>query len=102
MPGNKVDTYRAVVPGGEGDAVEDGADGSDSVSSVGSAGSSDDAGNAGSVGDVEASDTASGASAPNSENHAIAAESMMALGREDYMTALAMANPSAAAPSVVA
>lgn len=102
VPGNKADTYRAVVPGGEGDAVEDGADGSDSVSSVGSAGSSDDAGNAGSVGDVEASDTASGASAPGSENHAIAAESMMALGREDYMTALAMANPSAAAPSVVA
>lgn len=102
VPGNKVDTYRAVVPGGEGDAVEDGADGSDSVSSVGSAGSSDDAGNAGSVGDVEASDTASGASAPNSENHAIAVEGMMALGREDYMTALAMANPSAAAPSVVA
>ncbi len=102
VPGNKADTYRAVVPGGEGDAVEDGADGSDSVSSVGSAGSSDDAGNAGSVGDVEASDTASGAGAPDSENRAIAAESMMALGREDYMTALAMANPSAAAPSVVA
>lgn len=102
VPGSKADTYRAVVPGGEGDAVEDGADDSDSVSSVGSAGSSDDAGNAGSVGDVEASDTASGASAPNSENHAIAAEDMMALGREDYMTALAMANPSAAAPSVLA
>ena len=105
VPGKKADTYRAVAPGGEGDAVEDGADGadgSDSVSSVGSAGSSDNAGNAGSVGDVEASDTASGASAPNSENHAIAAEGMMAFGREDYMTALAMANPSAAAPSVVA
>ena len=102
VPGNKADTYRAVVPGGEGDAVEDGADGSDSVSSVGSAGSSDDAGNAGSVGDVEASDAAGGASAPNSENHAIAAEGMMALGREDYMTALAIENPSAAAPSVVA
>ena len=102
VPGNKADTYRAVVPGGEGDAVEDGADGSDSVSSVGSAGSSDDAGNAGSVGDVEASDAAGGASTPNGENHAIAVEGMMALGREDYMTALAMANPSAAAPSVVA
>lgn len=102
VPGKKADTYRAVAPGGEGDAVEDGADGSDSVSSVGSAGSLDDAGNAGSVGDVEASDAAGGAGAPDSENHAIAAESMMALGREDYMIALAMANPSAAAPSVVA
>ena len=49
-----------------------------------------------------AADTAPGASAPNSENHAIAAEGLMALGREDYMTALAMANPIAAAPSVLA
>ena len=99
VPGNKADTYRAVVPGGEGDAVEDGADGSDSVSSVGSAGSSDDAGNAGCAGSENA---AGGAGAPGSENHAIAVEGLAAAGREDYMTALAMANPSAAAPSVVA
>ena len=84
VPGNKADTYRAVVPGGEGDAAEDGADVVNGTDSTGAA------------------DTAPGAGAPDSENHAIAAESMMALGREDYMTALAMANPSAAAPSVVA
>ena len=50
VPGNKADTYRAVAPGGEGDA----------------------------------------------------AEGMMAAGREDYITALAMANPIAAAPRVLA
>lgn len=83
VPGNKADTYRAVVPGEEGDAAED-------------------SGNAGCAGSENAADVAGGASTPNSENHAIAVEGMMALGREDYMTALAMANPSAAAPSVVA
>lgn len=108
VPGNKADTYRAVAPGGEGDAVEDDADvvnGTDSAGvaeSANGAGAAEDAGNAGRTGSENAADVAGGASTPNSENHAIAAESMMALGREDYMTALAMANPSAAAPSVVA
>ena len=108
VPGNKADTYRAVAPGGEGDAAEDGADvvnGTDStdvVESANGAGAAEDSGNAGCAGSESAADAAGGASAPNSENHAIAAEGMMALGREDYMTALAIANPSAAAPSVVA
>ena len=108
VPGNKADTYRAVAPGGEGDAAEDGADvvnGTDStdvVESANGAGAAEDSGNAGCAGSENAADAAGGASAPNSENHAIAAEGMMALGREDYMTALAIANPSAAAPSVVA
>lgn len=110
-PGNKADTYRAVAPGGEGDAVEDGADDSNGADPTGAAesasgaGAAEDSGNAGCAGSENAAggaDTAPGASAPGSENHAIAVESMMALGREDYMTALAMANPSAAAPSVVA
>lgn len=108
VPGNKADTYRAVAPGGEGDAAEDDSDVSDGANPTGvaesanGAGASEDAGNAGCAGSENAADTAPGASAPNSENHAIAAEGLMALGREDYMTALAMANPSAAAPSVVA
>lgn len=105
VPGSKADTYRAVAPGGEGDAAEDGAgvvNGTDSTGaaeSANGAGAAEDSGNAGCAGSENA---AGGAGAPDSENHAIAAESMMALGREDYMTALAMANPSAAAPSVVA
>lgn len=105
VPGSKADTYRAVAPGGEGDAVEDDADVVNGTNPVGAAegangaGAAEDAGNAGCAGSENA---AGGASAPDSENHAIAAEGMMALGREDYMTALAMANPSAAAPSVVA
>ena len=108
VPGNKADTYRAVAPGGEGDAVEDDADvvnGTDSAGvaeSANGAGAAEDAGNAGSTGSENAADAAGGAGAPDSENHAIAAEGLMAAGREDYMTALAMANPSAAAPSVVA
>lgn len=108
VPGNKADTYRAVAPGEEGDAAEDDADvvnGTDSTGvaeSANGAGAAEDSGYAGCAGSGSVADTASGASAPNSENHAIAAEGMMALGREDYMTALAMANPSAAAPSVVA
>ena len=110
-PGNKADTYRAVAPGGEGDAAEDdsdvsnGADPTGAAESASGAGAAEDSGNAGCAGSENAAggaDTAPGASAPGSENHAIAVESMMALGREDYMTALAMANPSAAAPSVVA
>ena len=114
VPGNKADTYRAVAPGGEGNAVEGDAGGADVVNganptgaaeSASGTGAAEDSGNAGCAGSENAApgaDTAPGASAPGSENHAIAAESMMALGREDYMTALAMANPSAAAPSVVA
>lgn len=108
VPGNKADTYRAVAPGGEGDAVEDDADvvnGTDSAGVAESAngvGAAEDAGNEGRAGSENAADAAGGASTPNGENHAIAVEGMMALGREDYMTALAMANPSAAAPSVVA
>lgn len=107
-PGNKADTYRAVAPGGEGDAVEDDADVSNGTDSTGAAesangaGAVEDSGNAGCAGSENAANAAPGASAPNSENHAIAAEGMMALGREDYMTVFAMANPSAAAPNVVA
>lgn len=105
VPGNKADTYRAVALGEEGDAVEDDADVSNGADSTGAAesangaGAAKDSGNAGCAG---SENVAGGASTPNGENHAIAAEGMMALGREDYMTALAIANPSAAAPSVVA
>lgn len=108
VPGNKADTYRAVAPGEEGDAVEDDADVSNGADSTGAAesangaGAAEDAGNEGRAGSESAADVAGGASAPDSENHAIAAEGMMTLGREDYMTALATANPSAVAPSVVA
>lgn len=108
VPGNKADTYRAVAPGGEGNAVEGDAGGADvvnganpagAVESANGAGAAEDSGNAGCAGSENAADAAG---APDSENHAIAAEGLMAPGREDYMTALAMANPSAAAPSVVA
>lgn len=108
VPGNKADAYRAVAPGGEGNAVEGDAGGADvvnganpagAVESANGAGAAEDSGNAGCAGSENAADAAG---APDSENHAIAAEGLMALGREDYMTALAMANPSAAAPSVVA
>lgn len=108
VPSNKADTYHAVAPGGEGDAAEGGADVSNGADPTGAAestngaGAAENAGNAGCAGSESDADTAPGASAPNSENHAIAAEGMMALGREDYMTVFAMANPSAAAPNVVA
>ena len=108
VPGNKADTYRAVAPGGEGDAVEDDADVVNGTNPTGAAesangaGAAEDAGNAERAGSESAADAAGGASTSNSENHAIAAEGMMALGREDYMTALAMANPIAAAPRVLA
>ena len=108
VPGNKADTYRAVAPGGEGDAVEDDADVSNGTDSAGAAesangaGAAEDSGNEGCAGSENAADTAPGASAPNGENHAIAVEGLAAAEREDYMTALAIANPSAAAPSVVA
>ena len=108
VPGNKADTYRAVAPGGEGNAVEGDAGGADvvnganpagAVESANGAGAAEDAGNVGCAGSENA---AGGAGAPDSENHAIAVEGLAALEREDYMTALAIANPSAAAPSVVA
>lgn len=108
VPGNNADTYRAVAPGGEGDAAGDdadisnGADPTGAAESTNGAGAAKDSGNAGCAGSESAADVAGGASTPNSENHAIAAEGLAALEREDYMTALAMANPSAAAPSVVA
>lgn len=108
VPGNNADTYRAVAPGGEGDAagddadVSNGADPTGAAESTNGAGAAKDSGNAGCAGSESAADVAGGASTPNSENHAIAAEGLAALEREDYMTALAMANPSAAAPSVVA
>lgn len=111
VPGNKADTYRAVVPGREGDAAEDdsdvsnGADPAGAAESANGAGAAEDSGNAGRAGSESAADvadTAPGASAPDSENHAIAVEGLAAAEREDYMTALAIANPSAAAPSVVA
>ena len=108
VPGNKADTYRAVAPGGEGDAAEDdsdvlnGANPTGVAESANGAGAAEDSGNAGCAGSENAADTAPGASSPNGENHAIAVEGLAAAGREDYMTALAMANPSAAAPSVVA
>lgn len=108
VPDKKADTYRAVAPGGEGDAagddsdVSNGADPTGAAESTNGAGAAEDSGNAGCAGSESDADTAPGASAPNSENHAIAAEGMMALGREDYMTALAIAKPIAAAPSVVA
>lgn len=108
VPGNKADTYRAVAPVGEGNAVEGDAGGADGANPTGvaesanGAGAAEDAGNAGRTGSESAADVAGGASTPNGENHAIAAEGLAALEREDYMTALAMANPSAAAPSVVA
>lgn len=102
VPGNKADTYRAVAPGGEGDAAEDGADvvnGTDSsgaAESASGAGAAEDAGNAGRADSESAADAAGG------ESSAVAAEGMMAAGREDYITALAMANPIAAAPRVLA
>ena len=99
VPGNKADTYRAVVPGGEGDDVEDD---TDVANGTDSAGAAEDASNAGRAGSESAADAAGGASTPNSENRVIAAEGMMAAAREDYMTALAMANPIAAAPRVLA
>ena len=108
VPGNKADTYRAVAPGGEGDDVEDDADVANGTDSAGAAdvangaGTAEDASNAGRAGSESAADTTGGASAPNSRNTAIAAEGMAAAAREDYMTALAMANPIAAAPRVLA
>ena len=108
VPGKKADTYRAVASGEEGDAAEDDADVVNGTDSTGAAdgangaGTAEDASNAGRTGSEGAADTTGGASAPNSRNTAIAAEGMAAAAREDYMTALAMANPIAAAPRVLA
>ena len=108
VPGNNADTYRAVAPGGEGDAAEDdsdvsnGADSTGAAESANGAGAAEDSDNAGCAGSENAADAAGDASTSNSENHAIAVEGLAAAEREDYMTALAIANPSAAAPSVVA
>ena len=96
VPDKKADTYRALASDGGGDAVED------DSNSASSAGGAEDAGNAGRAGSENAADAAGDASTSNSENHAIAVEGLAAAEREDYMTALAIANPSAAAPSVVA
>ena len=82
--------------------VSNGTDSAGAAESANGVGATEDAGNEGRAGSESDADAAGGASTPNGENHAIAVEGMMALGREDYMTALAMANPSAAAPSVVA
>lgn len=87
VPGNKADIYRAVVPCGEGDAVENDSDVSNGAQAE------ENAGAATGTGDE---------SAPNGESSAITAESPASAEREDYTTALAMANPSAAAPSVLA
>lgn len=108
VPGNKADTYRAVAPGGEGDAVEDDAGGADGANPTGAAesangaGAAEDSCNAGCAGSENAAGGAGGAGAPDSENHAIAVEGLAVLGREDYTTVFAMANPSAAAPRVLA
>ena len=87
VPGNKADIYRAVVPCGEGDAVENDSDVSNGAQAEENAG---------------AATGTDGESAPNGESSAITAEGLAAAEREDYTTALAMANPSAAAPSVLA
>ncbi len=96
VPGNNADTYCAVAPGGGGDAADDDSD------SASGAGGTEDAGNVGRADDVDAANGADGESAPNDESSAIAVGCLAAAGREDYMTALAMANPSAAAPRVLA
>ena len=124
VPGNKADTYRAVAPCGQGDAVEQtgaatGASGESAPKDDSDASNGAQAGeNAGAAtadaaqevggGGAQAGENtgaatgAGGESAPNGESSAIAAEGMAAAEREDYMTALAMASPSTAAPSVLA
>ena len=88
--------------------MEDGADVANGTDSAGAAdvangaGTAEDASNAGRAGSEGAADTAGGESATSSGNLAIAAEGMAAAAREAYMTALAMANPIAAAPRVLA
>lgn len=98
VPGNKADTYRAVAPGGEGDA----ADAADGASGVDGAGGAEGAPGADGAGGADAANSADDKGVPNGESSAVAAEGMMAAGREDYITALAMENPIAAAPRVLA
>lgn len=86
VPGNKADIYRAVVPCGEGDAVENDSDVSNGAQAEENAG---------------AATGTDGESAPNGESSAITAESPASAEREDHMTALAMANPSAAATASI-
>lgn len=109
VPGNKADTYRAVAPCGEGDAVEDGSDVSDGAQAGEQAGAAtaDAAQEVGSGGaqageNAGAATGAGGESTPNGESSATAAEGPAAAEREDHMTALSTANPSTAAPSVPA
>lgn len=98
VPGNKADTYRAVAPGGEGDA----ADAADGASGADGAGGAEGAPGADGAGGADAANSADDKGVPNGESSAVAAEGMMATAREDYITALAMANPIAAAPRVLA
>ena len=109
VPGKKADTYRAVVPCGEGDAVEDGSDVSNGAQAGEQAGAAtaDAAQEVGGGGaqageNAGAATGAGGESAPNGESSATAAEGPAAAEREDHMTALSTANPSTAAPSVLA
>ena len=109
VPGKKADTYRAVVPCGEGDAVEDGSDVSNGAQAGENAGAAtaDAAQEVGGGGaqageNAGAATGAGGESAPNGESSATAAEGPAAAEREDHMTALSTANPSTAAPSVLA
>ena len=109
VPGKKADTYRAVVPCGEGDAVEDGSDVSNGAQTGEQAGAAtaDAAQEVGGGGaqageNAGAATGAGGESAPNGESSATAAEGPAAAEREDHMTALSTANPSTAAPSVLA
>lgn len=109
VPGNKADTYRAVAPCGEGDAVEDGSDVSDGAQAGEQAGAAtaDAAQEVGSGGaqageNAGAATGAGGESTPNGESSATAAEGPAAAEREDHMTAPSTANPSTAAPSVPA
>ena len=109
VPGNKADTYRAVAPCGEGDAVEDGSDVSDGAQAGEQAGAAtaDAAQEVGSGGaqageNAGAATGAGGESTPNGESSTAAAEGPAAAEREDHMTALSTANPSTAAPSVPA
>ena len=109
VPGKKADTYRAVVPCGEGDAVEDGSDVSNGAQAGEQAGAATaDAAQEVGGGGAQAGENAGAAtgtgdeSAPNGESSAAAAEGPAAAEREDHMTALSTANPSTAAPSVPA
>ena len=70
VPDNKADTYRAVAPGGEGDAAEDdsdvsnGADPTGAAESANGAGAAEDSGNAGCAGSENAAGGAGGTRRP--------------------------------------